>query len=175
MQAEITATLAGAGFVLAVAIAGGALPAKLPSFLLHSPRAHSSVLHPAAAGPALVVAAATAAGPFCGDPSAHAGRAAPGFPRELPPLAPLPGARGPVAGLAAGIIISADNLVFRNAVGDSHAVTVRPTDPTREFKARVLGMAPHGGMAVGRPDCGRPDRPPAATGADASGRIRLTT
>jgi len=174
MQAEITATLAGAGFVLAVAIAGGALPAKLPSLPLHSPPAHSSVLHPAT-GPALVVAAATAAGPFCDDPSAHAGRAAPGFPRDLPPAARLPGARGPVDGLAAGIIISADNLVFRNAVGDSHAVTVRPTDPTREFKARVLGMAPPGGMAVGRPDGGRPERPPAATGADASGRLRVTT
>lgn len=133
MHAEITTTLAGASFVVAVAVAAGALPAKPPSSPFEAAIRAQGIHRPFAA---TAVPAATPAGLV----AQHPGKSpAPDLRRDLSPV-PSGGPRFVLDGLAAGYIISADNLVFDSKAGDSHSVTVRPADQTREFKARLLGM-----------------------------------
>lgn len=64
-----------------------------------------------------------------------------------------PGAgSGPeVGGLGSGWIISADGVMRMNpySLSDTHSITVRPAEPLREFKGRVIGLGRGGAMPQG--------------------------
>lgn len=60
-----------------------------------------------------------------------------------------------VGGLGSGWIISADGVMRMNpySLSDTHSIAVRPAEPLREFKGRVLGLGhggtmPHGAQPV---------------------------
>lgn len=57
-------------------------------------------------------------------------------------------AESAVGGLGSGWIISADGLMQMNpyALSDAHSITVRPAEPLREFKGRVIGLGPPGSV-----------------------------
>lgn len=60
-----------------------------------------------------------------------------------------------IGGLGSGWIISADGVMRMNpySLSDTHSIAVRPAEPLREFKGRVLGLGhggtmPHGAQPV---------------------------
>jgi len=109
-------------------------------------------IHEPPAVPLLAAAPATkteTAPPAGGDaPRSGTGRD-PQRDAECNPEAELPNEAGSaVGGLGSGWIISADGVMQMNPYGlsDAHSITVRPAEPLREFKGRVIGLGPPHGV-----------------------------